>query len=204
MLLTDGPDHARATLILAHGAGAPMDSPFLDTVARGVAKAGIRVVRFEFPYMAERRTTGRKRPPSSPSRLLDTWRDVVAQVGTPQTLCIGGKSLGGRMASLVADELGVRRLVLLGYPFHPPKKPEILRTEHLRGLRTPTLIVQGERDPFGGPDEVAGYGLSKAIEFAWMPDGDHSLKPRVRSGRTEADNLADAVAAIARFASGEG
>jgi predicted alpha/beta-hydrolase family hydrolase len=191
-----------ATLILAHGAGAPMDSPFLETIARGVEKAGVRVVRFEFPYMAERRATGRRRPPDRQGRLLDTWREVVAQVGAPETRFIGGKSLGGRMASMVADELGVRGLVVLGYPFHPPRKPETLRTEHLRDLRTPTLIVQGERDTLGSRAEVEQYELSAAITIHWLDDGDHSFKPRVRSGATEAGNLDRAIAATVAFVAG--
>ncbi|HSG39062.1 MAG TPA: alpha/beta family hydrolase, partial [Thermoanaerobaculia bacterium] len=112
---------------------------------------------------------------------------------------IGGKSMGGRMASLVADEAGVRGLVCLGYPFHPPGQLEKLRTAHLKDLRTPALIVQGTRDPFGTREEVAGYELSPKIRIAWMEDGDHSLKPRKSSGRTEAGNLAAAVEEVAGF-----
>ena len=204
-LLTNGRNHGKPVVVLAHGAGAPMDSPFMEVVARGLAESGARVVRFEFPYMQARRgAEPRKKPPDREPVLRGCWHAVIEELGGGAGLVIGGKSMGGRIASLIADEAGVAGLVCLGYPFHPPGRPEKLRTAHLAELRTPTLIVQGERDPFGGPDEVAGYGLSKAIEFAWMPDGDHSLKPRVRSGRTEADNLADAVAAIARFASGVG
>jgi predicted alpha/beta-hydrolase family hydrolase len=103
------------------------------------------------------------------------------------------------MASLVADEAGARGLVCLGYPFHPPGQEDRLRTAHLAALRTPALIVQGTRDPFGTPEEVAGYALAPGIEVVWMPDGDHSFKPRVSSGRTEAQNLAAAVAAVLGF-----
>ena len=112
---------------------------------------------------------------------------------------IGGKSLGGRMASLVADEAGARGLVCLGYPFHPPGQTDRLRTAHLAALRTPALVVQGTRDPFGTPEEVAGYALAAGIEVVWMADGDHSFKPRVSSGRTEGQNLAAAVAAVLGF-----
>jgi predicted alpha/beta-hydrolase family hydrolase len=206
---------------LAHGAGGTMDEPVLAAVAHGLAGAGLRVARFEFPYMAARRADGRRRPPDRQPVLLDTWRAVVAQLrgrasppdpvtGAPDPptrplprgtgLVIGGKSMGGRMASLVADELGVSGLVCLGYPFHPPGKPERLRTAHLAALRTPTLIVQGTRDPFGGPDEVAGYRLSPAIRIAWVEDGDHGLAPRRASGRTRAQNLAEAIARVAGFA----
>jgi hypothetical protein len=102
----------------------------------------------------------------------------------------------------VVDEVGARGLVCLGYPFHPPGRPERLRTAHLAALRTPTLIVQGTRDPFGGPEEVAGYDLSPSIRIAWIEDGDHDLRPRARSGRTAAGNLAAALEAVAGFAAG--
>lgn len=196
--LFDGPDDAPLTLVLAHGAGAPMDSPFMQAVAEGVAAKGYRVARFEFPYMAKRRADGRKRPPDRADVLLATWRDVVVRLG-PERLAVGGKSLGGRMASMIADGAGVRGLVCLGYPFHPPGNPQNLRVEHLSAMRTPTLILQGERDPFGTPPEVAGYDLAPAIEVDWIADGDHSFKPRKSSGRTERRNWQDAIERIAAF-----
>jgi len=177
-----------------------MDEPVLEAVAQGLAAAGLRVARFEFPYMAARRADGKRRPPDRQPVLLDTWRAAVAELGGGAGLVIGGKSMGGRMASLVADELGVRGLVCLGYPFHPPGKPAQLRTAHLAALRTPALIVQGTRDPFGGPDEVATYPLSPAIRVAWIEDGGHGLAPRRASGRTRAQNLAEAVQQVAAFA----
>jgi hypothetical protein len=123
-------------------------------------------------------------------------------------LFIGGKSLGGRVASLAADELYSAGhndgLVCLGYPFHPPDKPGNLRTAHLEELRCPTLIVQGERDPFGSRAEVESYRLSPAIQFAWAGDGDHDLGPRGDSGFTRAGNLALAADALAAFADGVG
>ncbi|MBW6119335.1 alpha/beta family hydrolase, partial [Pseudomonas aeruginosa] len=134
-----------ATLILAHGAGAPMDSPFMERIAELLAAQGIAVARFEFPYMAQRREDGRKRPPNPQAQLLDCWRRVHAQVRETLDgpLALGGKSMGGRMASLLADELGADALVCLGYPFYAAGKPEKPRVAHLAGLRTPTLIVQG-------------------------------------------------------------
>jgi len=198
----DGPARASSTVILAHGAGAPMDSEFMEQMAALLAAARIRVVRFEFPYMAERRQTGKKRPPNSPKVLLSCWRQVVAAVGKPEQLVIGGKSMGGRIASMVADELGVRGLVCLGFPFHPPGNPQKLRTAHLETLKTHTLIVQGKRDSFGKQGEVEGYQLSTKIRVVWMPDGDHSLKPRKSSGHTEEENLHAAAEAIAAFVNG--
>ncbi len=201
-LLLDGSPSAQWTIALAHGAGAPMDSPFINDLAALLVREGLRVARFEFPYMAARRG-GTRRPPDREPVLRQTWHAVVAHLlaeGTSESrMAIGGKSMGGRIASMVADELGVGALVCLGYPFHPPRQPTRLRTAHLAGLRTRALIVQGERDPFGTAAEVAAYPLSPAIEFLWLADGDHSLVPRRSSGHTGAAHLATAARAIARF-----
>lgn len=197
--IDQGSPNAPLTLVLAHGAGAPMDSPFMTTVADGIAALGWRVVRFEFPYMAARRDGGGRRPPDRQPVLLETWRQVIDDLGDPRRLVIGGKSMGGRMASLIADDAGVRGLVCFGYPFHPAGKPERLRTEHLTDLRTSTLICQGTRDALGGRDLVTGLPLSPAIKVVWAEDGDHSLKPRRASGRTEAQALAEAIDAVGRF-----
>ena len=200
-LLFDGPKRSALTLVLAHGAGAPMDSPFMEAFAARIGEAGFRVARFEFPYMARRRSGGPKRPPDRQPVLLDGWRAVIGRLG-PERLVIGGKSMGGRMASLVADEMGVRGLVCLGYPFHAPGKPEKPRTAHLAELRTPTLICQGTRDPMGGRETVAGYALSPAIRLCWLEDGNHDLAPRKASGRSREDNWAEAVAAVVGFLQG--
>jgi len=197
-MLHDGPDDAETTIILAHGAGAPMDSAPMQALAEGLAAEGLRVVRFEFPYMQRRRETGKRGGPDRPPVLMESWRHAIAAAGGKRVV-IGGKSMGGRIASMIADDVGVHGVVCLGYPFHPPGKPEKLRTAHLEKLRTPALIVQGTRDPFGKPEEVAGYQLSDAIEMVWLEDGDHSFKPRKSSGRTLEQNFAEAVAAIVAF-----
>jgi predicted alpha/beta-hydrolase family hydrolase len=201
-VLTDGPPDADWTLVLAHGAGQGMDSPFMAHIARALGRAGIRVIRFEFPYMTEIRRTGRRKPPSREPVLLEHWNRIIDQAlaaaNEAQRLLIGGKSLGGRMASLIADERAAG-LICLGYPFHPPGKPDRLRTEHLQALQTPTLICQGTRDPFGTPDEVAGYALAPSIRLAWIEDGDHSFKPRRTSGRTWAQNLDQAAEVVLGF-----
>ena len=196
--LFDGPENAEKTIVLAHGAGAAMDSEFMDFFAAGLAGEGLRVARFEFPYMIKRRADGKRRPPDRAPVLLETCLQVAADLG-PENLIIGGKSMGGRIASMVADEAGVAGLVCLGYPFHPPGKPEKLRTEHLEMLKTPALILQGERDPFGRREEVAGYRLSKSIAVEFLPDGDHDLKPRKASGRTRQQNWQAAIERIAGF-----
>jgi predicted alpha/beta-hydrolase family hydrolase len=151
--------------------------------------------------MARRRAQGGRGAPDREPALRAAWHEAVDALGGAG-LVIGGKSLGGRIASLVADELGVRGLVCLGYPFHPPGRPERVRTAHLATLRTPALVVQGTRDPFGRPEEVAGYALSRAIRLRWIEDGDHDLRPRVCSGRTHEQNLTEALDAVAEFVEG--
>ncbi|HKS13345.1 MAG TPA: alpha/beta family hydrolase [Pseudomonas sp.] len=188
-------------LILAHGAGAPMDSPFMDDIAQKLAAQGIGVVRFEFPYMVQRRATGGKRPPNPQKVLLETWREVYRQVrlSVAGPIAIGGKSMGGRMASLLADELGADALVCLGYPFHAVGKPEKPRVEHLAGLATRTLIVQGERDALGNRETVQGYELSKAIGLCWLETGDHDLKPLKVSGFSHEQHMRTAAGRVAAF-----
>lgn len=203
--LFDGPEDAAVTILLAHGAGAPMDSASMNATAKALAEAGFRVARFEFGYMAARRTAGGRKPPPRAETLNPEYLAAIAELGAKGPLVIGGKSMGGRVASMVADELHasgkIAGLLCLGYPFHPPAKPEQLRTKHLVGLKTPTLICQGTRDEFGTREEVRGYALSDAIEVLWLEDGDHDLKPRKSvSGFSTADHLktmADAVAAWA-------
>ncbi len=179
-----------------------MDSPFMDAVSAGIASAAFRVARFEFPYMHARRAEGRRKPPDREPALRAAWHEAIAAVAGkkgPASLVIGGKSMGGRIASMVADEAGVAGLVCLGYPFHPPGQPMKLRVAHLEHLKTPTLIVQGERDAFGTRAEIADYSLSKKISVVLLPDGDHSFKPRISSGRTWEQNLSEAVALVTGF-----
>jgi predicted alpha/beta-hydrolase family hydrolase len=183
-------------LLLAHGAGAPMDSPFMDAIAEAVAAAGFEVIRFEFEYMAKRREDGQRRGPDRAPKLIARFQEVLNLVGPAAEVVIGGKSMGGRIASMIADDVGAAGVVCLGYPFHPPGKPERLRTAHLATLKTPTLIVQGTRDRFGTEEEVAAYSLSPSIELVWMEDGDHSFKPRKKSGRTPEQNLEAAANAV--------
>ena len=200
--LVDGPDTAPATVLLAHGAGAPMDSPFMAAMASGLAAQGWRVVRFEFAYMARQRLSGRKAAPDRLPKLQEVFRQQVALEAAQGPVIIGGKSMGGRVASLLLDELQVLGGICLGYPFHPLGKPEQLRTEHLRELTTPTLILQGERDGFGHRSEVESYELSAAVSLQWLADGDHSFKPRKSSGVSEAQNWQQAVEAADRFCRG--
>jgi len=149
--------------------------------------------------MQQRRLTGKKRPPDRQPILLDCWQQVIDELGGAQNLIIGGKSMGGRMASLLAAQQAVRGLVCLGYPFHPVGKPERLRTEHLPQISSPTLIVQGERDALGNKTEVERYDLPQNCRVSWLPDGDHDFKPRVRSGYSHQYNLEMAISTITEF-----
>ncbi|NEI03674.1 alpha/beta hydrolase [Rhizobium leguminosarum] len=193
--LLQGPQDARFTILLAHGAGAPMDSASMTAAANALAGVGFRVARFEFAYMAARRTSEGRKPPPRAETLNPEYEAAIAELGASGPLIIGGKSMGGRVASMIADDLHRRGkivgLICLGYPFHPPGQPEKLRTGHLTGLTTPALICQGTRDEFGTRDEVPGYDLSDRIEILWLEDGDHDLKPRKTiSGFSSADHLA--------------
>jgi len=192
--LFDGPASAPVTILLAHGAGAPMDSPAMNRIAEALAGEEIRVARFEFGYMALRRSEGRRKPPPRADRLIPEYKEAIDALAHDRPLVIGGKSMGGRVASMIADEEfangRIAGLLCLGYPFHPPGKPDQLRTKHLEGMNTPTLICQGARDPFGTSQEVGGYDLSSAIEILWLEDGDHDLKPRKTiSGFSMVDHL---------------
>ena len=181
-----------------------MQTPFLESITSLLSERGAATYRFEFEYMAARRESGAKKPPPRAERLVGEYRAAVAAIPKGPRPLIGGKSMGGRVASLVADELFARGLiaglVCLGYPFHPPNKPDQLRTAHLEELKCPALIVQGERDPFGPRHEVEALKLSPAIRFHWSDDGDHDLGPRGASGFTRRGNLSSVADAIVAFA----
>jgi len=198
-LLINGENSAARTVVLAHGAGAPMDSPSMEQIALGLGAHGLRVVRFEFPYMARRRDDGKRSGPDRPLVLLDAWRRVIEQVGAADRLIIGGKSMGGRIATMVADEQNVAGLLCFSYPFHPAGRPQTTRTAHLGTLRTPMLVLQGTRDPLGNREEVETYDLSSSINLHWLEDGDHDLKPRKASGRSHGQNIEEAIERAAGF-----
>jgi predicted alpha/beta-hydrolase family hydrolase len=196
----DGPEDG-PVLILAHGAGADSGSDFMQSMAEMLAQHGVRVGRFDFPYMLKRQQDGKKRPPDRANILLQAYLDQVQQLNQP--CVVGGKSMGGRIASMLAqaddsDPL-IRACVCLGYPFHPAGKPERLRTEHLQSLRVPQLIVQGERDAMGSFEEVSHYALDKQLQLQWLADGNHDLKPRKASGHSHEQHLQQAALWVAEF-----
>jgi predicted alpha/beta-hydrolase family hydrolase len=207
-MLFNGPEGAAWTMVLAHGAGQGMDSAFMKKFAEGLcaqgdAVGGLRVARFEFPYMQGMRLSGKRRPPDREGKLIEAWQVQLASLArrglSSARLVIGGKSLGGRIASQIADQAQVAALVCLGYPFHAPGKPTLPRTQHLRTLSTPTLICQGTRDPFGNRAEVRHYPLSQSIRLYWLEEADHSLKPRSGMGVTQEEYFSQAIDAIIGF-----
>lgn len=206
--ITHMPDRPpRAHLLLAHGAGAGMDSAFLETFAAALVQHRVGVSRFEFDYMHRRRVDGTKRPPTRVDKLVLEYEAAIDQVrangDTATQLFIGGKSMGGRVASMFADaafaESRIHGVICLGYPFHPAGKPDNPRTAHLENLKCPTLIVQGERDKLGSKDDVTSYSLSKMIEVSWLEDGDHDLKPRKKSGFSHEHHIETAARLSAEF-----
>lgn len=184
----------------------------MQAMATGLAARGIRVIRFEFPYMHRRRLDGKKRPPDRMPKLLNSyqqWFELVQDSLTSGTrLFVGGKSMGGRVASLLpqqlletqaADAMLPAGVCCLGFPFHPPGKPENYRGAHLADASLPVLIVQGERDTFGNAQELEQYPLGVKTQLELLPDGDHSFKPRKASGITLEQNLEQAIDSIAVF-----
>jgi predicted alpha/beta-hydrolase family hydrolase len=196
-IIIDGKSNTRATFLFSHGAGAPMDHPFMAFFAKHLSERGLKVVRFEFDYMALRRQDGKRRLPDHLPKLREQFLRVINSFAS-DTLIIGGKSMGGRVASIITSENNpsVTGCVCLGYPFHPPNKPSTLRTEHLKEVSSKILICQGERDRLGTIGEVKTYTLSPNIEFFWLKDGDHGFKPRKSSGTTEEENWLEAVEKI--------
>ncbi len=199
--LIDGEEHSQYTFVFAHGAGAGMDHEFMQSVAKGLAFKGIRVIRFNFPYMIKRAEDGKRRPPDRAPKLLEAYQEVIEQIDAQQ-LVIGGKSMGGRMASHLSEHEKVAGVACLGFPFHPPGKPDKYKGEHLAELSKACLILQGERDTFGKREEFPAFNLSDSVSVEFIPDGDHSFKPRKSSGHTEQQNIALAVEKLAKFIKG--
>lgn len=175
----------------------------MEALAAKLAEQDIAVVRFEFAYMAQRRTSGRRRPPDRKEALMNEWQALVeTEWSSDIPLFIGGKSMGGRMATLWATEFPCRRVrgvVCFGYPFHPPSKPQSLRSEHLARLPVPALVVQGTRDRLGDIGLVQQLDLPAKVRLEWIPSGDHDLKPLQKSGLTQEQALHIAAEATARF-----
>jgi len=177
-------------VLFAHGAGAPMDSEFMTEMAQNMAQLGLEVIRFEFPYMQVIRETGKRRPPNPMPQLLEHFTALVEQYATTEIpFYLAGKSMGGRVASMLLENPAVSAGFVFGYPFHPRGKADNLRVDHLQTLEKNLHIFQGERDPMGSFQEVTEYNLARSVQVHWLEDGDHDLKPRKSSGFTQHQHL---------------
>lgn len=194
--------------LLSHGAGAGIDSDFMVDITHQLNDVGLKTIPFNFPYMDIMKETGKRRPPDRMPKLIESFRQKIVEVSKKypeKKIIIGGKSMGGRVASLVTVELEsikpktIEACICLGFPFHPPKKLDKYRGEHLVDIKTPTLILQGERDPMGTNKEVKNYDFSPLVTVKAIPDGDHSFKPRVKSGYTLAQNISLCISTIRTF-----
>lgn len=198
-----------AQIIFSHGAGADMHHEFMAQVSALFTKANINVVRFNFPYMDKRIELGKRYPPDRMPKLIDCYKRVINDLAvidsnkTSLPLFIGGKSMGSRVAATIAADDDIALLIegvfCMGYPFHPTKKPDKLRLEPLQNTQKPVLILQGDRDTLGSQVEIEQYDISPLCQTVFLPDGDHSLKPRVKSGYTHQQHIETAVSAIVKF-----
>jgi predicted alpha/beta-hydrolase family hydrolase len=194
---------ADRAVLLAHGAGADMNASTLTSVADALADAKIPSLRFNFPYKSAGRS-GPDRPPV----LEASVREAIAELARrtkldPQRFVLGGRSMGGRICSMVAAVDGALGLTLLGYPLHPPGKPEQLRVDHFSKLTMPVLFASGTRDAFGTPDELKKHAkkIKGRVTFHWIDTADHGFKPLKSSGITQPqalDGVAEAVVAFVR------
>ena len=191
-LLIEG-DPLIGRVILAHGAGVGMESDFMTIVSRYLSEHGLQVIRFEFPYMQQSRLDGKRRPPNRADKLLAAFREIIQQCTDNVPIYLAGKSMGGRIATMVLESSKAHGCFVFGYPFHLTGKLLTTRTEHFRELTKPVFIFQGERDPMGCKDEVEEYSLPSTVQIRWLPDGNHDLKPRRVSGFTQQQHIYSAL-----------
>lgn len=195
---------ADRAVLLAHGAGADMHAAALTTVADALAAAKIPSLRFNFPYKA----AGRRSPDRAPvleAALREAAEELAARAKVPaDRLVLGGRSMGGRIGSMVAAEDGALGVVLLGYPLHPPGRTDQLRVEHFPRLTMPVLFASGTRDAFGTPDELQQHAktIKGRVRFHWIDTGDHGFKPLKSSGLTPQAALVGVAAAVVDFVAG--
>ena len=190
-----------ARFVFAHGAGAGLDHDFMVQVTALLNKVNIEVVRFNFPYMIKRHQDGKRRPPDRMPKLVEAYQTQLSELDNNLPTFIGGKSMGGRVATIVAEQsdLIIKGVIALGYPFHPQKKPEKLRLEPIENISHPLLIVQGERDALGNKQEVLSYDCVKQHQVEFLEDGDHDFKPRVKSGFTHQQHLSTCADIMEKF-----
>ncbi len=195
---------SKAVFVFAHGAGADMSSNFIINMTELLLTKGISVVRFNFPYMEKRLLDGKRRPPDRMPKLVEDMTALLDELDLQESLFIGGKSMGSRVAAtLLANDpknpRTIRGLIAIGYPFHPIGKPDNLRLAPIQASSHPMLIIQGERDKLGNRAEIEGYELPQQCQVKFMQDGDHDIKPRVKSGYTLQEHIERAANYIEQF-----
>ena len=193
-ILINGPKEAKNILLLAHGAGAPMDSTFMNTISDGLNNNGIITFRFEFPYM-EKRRSGKNTFPDKLDVLCDFYKKIyfnIKKINPDKNIWLGGKSMRGRVSTLISRSLDIKGVIVFGYPFHPINKLDKLRLESLQLSGPPILIIQGTRDKFGTITEVKKYKIHKNNTIFWIKDGDHSYNTLKKSGLSSKDAIVQA------------
>ena len=198
-----------ATLLLAHGAGAAMDSAFMNRLSAALASEGIAAARFEFAYMAGRRTGGPKKPPPRADKLIAEFQTALQSVlgQSEGPILIGGKSMGGRVAAMLAGGGSlpgrVKGVACFGYPFHPTGKADAeWRLQPLQDAKRPVLVLQGDRDPFGSKAELDEVSLPVHFSLTYLEDGNHDFGPRGKSPATLDGNITLAAEAVRAFVDG--
>lgn len=188
-------------LLFAHGAGVGQQSAFMQQFITSLAQQGVQVLCIDFPYMQQMQESGKRRPPPPIAQTLAQLAEWYALLSplSALPLWVGGKSMGGRVATLLASQQACPGVVVAGYPFHPPKAPDKLRLDHWPAIECPLLVLQGERDPFGTRSEVAHYDLPANAHIEWLEDGDHDFKPRRSSGQTHKVLIDEATQIAASF-----
>lgn len=190
--LLDSAEDAKALVIFAHGAGADMEHEYIEALVRLMNAKKLSVLRFNFPFMDKRKLDGKRRPPDRMPALIACYQSVLSSISVDSNahlpIYIGGKSMGGRVAAMLScDKVlmfneKINGVICLGYPFHPVKKPEKLRLAPLQETHLPVLILQGQRDALGSEEEINSYEVSSRCQLHYFHDGDHDLKPRIKSG----------------------
>jgi len=200
-ILIDGNKEAKTLLILAHGAGSPMDSVFMNTIVKSIIERDILVIRFEFPYMSKRRLEKNSFPDKVPI-LCCFYKDIyykIKKMFPKKNIWIGGKSMGGRVSVIISNEIDVAGVIVLGYPFHAINNKDKLRLDCLQSKGPSILIIQGTRDKFGSFNEVKKYDLDKKNSIFWIKDGDHSFNTLKRSKNNSEDSMKDACFQVCNF-----
>jgi predicted alpha/beta-hydrolase family hydrolase len=192
---------ATALVVFAHGAGADKSSDFMQTMTKFLNEHKISVIRFNFAYMDKRLVDNKRYPPDKMPKLLDCLNSVLSNIDSTLPIFLAGKSMGGRVSATLAESAlkKVKGVMCLGYPFHPQKQPDKLRLEPLQKTILPILIVQGDRDALGNENEIHDYEISSLCQVLFLPDGDHNLKPRVKSGYTHQQHLKSAIDMMKNF-----